>query len=546
MAADSNIIEYIEINNSGLGTINSSKDTLIITDYDPVVPIIRPPYTAENVINKQFNLLNPNEIGYPSTLAVYNALLPLFQFSGSTVNVIKNCITKSEIDTYTGNTYSLINSISGNTYTKSEIDFHTGDTSIHYNQNNIEIIISQVSGLTNTINDLYVKTNISYPTFSDLPIIGNVTGLYLVKSTNTFYVWNGVIYLPLNLDAPVGAFTNDISSGTGWNATTNTPTIVSSIGNEGDFAIVSVAGTTNINGINNWEVNDIIWYDIDNLVWRQINNQTEQVKTWTLSNLVSGILEGRVACFDNLGDPVLCETQTSALFVGDYANDFPSLITASNWLNNIAGLAGTLGDRAIGIDELGSISESFYTQYGWARDFINSFITDVTLIASLQTTGNWTSISDIISTYNASKGDRGQTYYADGIFYFCLGNASHTWLRYGNLNTVIITDTAYIPKPQIEVGKLDNSTFVIEAKYDIVKIVVEAETTTAGNLSIGSADGLDDIVASVALPVIVGTKKQLTYLINSDYPTLTNRTMYINIDSIASVKIHIIIQKMFE
>ena len=40
---------------------------------------------------------------------------------------------------------------------------------------------------------------VSYPTFSDLPIIGNVTGLYLVKDTNTFYTWNGSDYVSIDL-----------------------------------------------------------------------------------------------------------------------------------------------------------------------------------------------------------------------------------------------------------------------------------------------------------------------------------------------------------
>lgn len=45
-----------------------------------------------------------------------------------------------------------------------------------------------------------------------------------------------------------------------WNATTNTPTIVSGTGNLGDYYVVNVAGTTTIDGISTWQVDDKIIY----------------------------------------------------------------------------------------------------------------------------------------------------------------------------------------------------------------------------------------------------------------------------------------------
>jgi hypothetical protein len=383
--------------------------------------------------------------------------------------------------------------------------------------------------------------DIAYPSISDFPTTGIITALYFALDTETFYSWNGSVYVPVGVDVPAGALTTDFTSGSGWNANTNTPTVVSYSGNAGDFAVVSVSGTTNINGINSWVAGDYIWWDDDNNQWQKIDNQTAPPPS--LPPLTTDTIW--IGGVGNI--PEERETATSALFVGDYANDYPVLITGSAWTNNVTNvISGQLGDRAIGIDELGSISESFFTQYGWTRDFINSFITDATLIAALQTSGNWTAVSDVLSTYNAANGDRNQTYYANGIFYFCIGNVAHTWIRYGNLSSVEVTDPSYMPKPQIEVGKADNATFIIEAKHDILSIVVEAETTTAGNISIGSADGLTDIVSSTALPIVIGQKKQLVYIMDPNYPTDTNRTIHINIDSAASVQLTILTQKMFE
>ena len=53
-----------------------------------------------------------------------------------------------------------------------------------------------------------------------------------------------------------------------WNASTNTPTIVSSVGVKGDYYVVSVGGTTNINGISNWGVGD--WITFNGSVWQRV------------------------------------------------------------------------------------------------------------------------------------------------------------------------------------------------------------------------------------------------------------------------------------
>jgi hypothetical protein len=59
-----------------------------------------------------------------------------------------------------------------------------------------------------------------------------------------------------------------------WNASTNTPTITSSVGTDGTFYIVNVAGTTNINGITDWQVGD--WIVFHDTAWQKVDN-TETV-----------------------------------------------------------------------------------------------------------------------------------------------------------------------------------------------------------------------------------------------------------------------------
>ena len=53
-----------------------------------------------------------------------------------------------------------------------------------------------------------------------------------------------------------------------WNASTNTPTLASGVGTQGDYYVVSVDGTTNLDGITNWGVGD--WAAFNGSVWQRV------------------------------------------------------------------------------------------------------------------------------------------------------------------------------------------------------------------------------------------------------------------------------------
>jgi hypothetical protein len=55
-----------------------------------------------------------------------------------------------------------------------------------------------------------------------------------------------------------------------WNATTNTPTLTSSVGTKGYYYVVDVAGTTNLNGITDWQIGD--WAIFNGTVWQKVDN----------------------------------------------------------------------------------------------------------------------------------------------------------------------------------------------------------------------------------------------------------------------------------
>lgn len=90
-----------------------------------------------------------------------------------------------------------------------------------------------------------------------------------------------------------GLIGGSIYKGT-WNASTNTPTITSGVGTTGWYYIVSVPGTTNIDGITDWNLGD--WIIFDGTAWQQVDNTDAVVSvngyTGAVSLVSSDIPEG--------------------------------------------------------------------------------------------------------------------------------------------------------------------------------------------------------------------------------------------------------------
>lgn len=55
-----------------------------------------------------------------------------------------------------------------------------------------------------------------------------------------------------------------------WDAATNNPALASSVGTKGDYYVVSVSGSTNLNGITDWVVSD--WCVFNGTVWQKVDN----------------------------------------------------------------------------------------------------------------------------------------------------------------------------------------------------------------------------------------------------------------------------------
>ena len=69
-----------------------------------------------------------------------------------------------------------------------------------------------------------------------------------------------------------------------WDASTNTPTLTSSVGTKGYYYVVSVAGSTNLNGITDWLVGD--WAVFNGSVWQKVDNTDAVTSVNTLTGAV--------------------------------------------------------------------------------------------------------------------------------------------------------------------------------------------------------------------------------------------------------------------
>ena len=100
------------------------------------------------------------------------------------------------------------------------------------------------------------------------------------------------------VDSMVSTIVSGLSFQGSWNANTNTPTLASGTGTPGYFYIVSVAGTTSLDGISDWAVGDWAvfteqggtdaWEKIDNSSTLSGGGTAAQVAYWSASTTLTG------------------------------------------------------------------------------------------------------------------------------------------------------------------------------------------------------------------------------------------------------------------
>lgn len=159
------------------------------------------------------------------------------------------------------------------------------------------------------------------------------------------------------------AFTGGLEYKGNWNASTNTPTLTSSVGTNGNYYTVSVAGSTNLNGITDWQVGD--WAIFNGAEWQKI----DQSNTVTS---VNGEVGAVVLDYADVGAPSTTGVNASG-----------------SWGIDITGNAATVTD--------GVYTDGSYADPAWITSLAGSKITG-------DISGNAGNVNGIVAIANGGTG----------------------------------------------------------------------------------------------------------------------------------------------
>ena len=200
----------------------------------------------------------------------------------------------------------------------------------------------------------------------------NITG-GSISATDSILTAFGKVQNQIN-----GLIGGSIYQGT-WNANTNTPTLTSGVGTRGHYYIVSVAGSTNLDGFTDWNLGD--WAIFDGSAWQQVDN-TDAVTsvngfTGAVSLTTDNISEGSANLYflDSRARAALSSTSGSGTY--NSSTGVITIPTNTNELTNganfitLGSLSGTTpisynsGTGAISISQSGSASDGYLSSTDW-------------------------------------------------------------------------------------------------------------------------------------------------------------------------------------
>lgn len=240
-------------------------------------------------------------------------------------NIGNSSLTNSSI-TINGSSVSLGGSVTVTAIATNALTIGTGLSGTSYNGS---------SAVTIAISNTGVTAN-TYGSASSVPVFAVNAQGQITSVTNTSIsiassaitdkgLANGVASLDGSGTVPTSqlpaAILGALNYQGTWNATTNTPTLASSVGTKGYYYVVDVAGSTDLNGITDWKVGD--WAVFNGSVWQKIDN-TDSV---TSVNGYTGIV---VLSYSDVGAPSTSGTNATGTWGISISGNAATATSATN------------------------------------------------------------------------------------------------------------------------------------------------------------------------------------------------------------------------
>jgi len=332
-----------------------------------------------------------------------------------------------------------------------------------------------------------------------------------------------------------------------WNASTNTPTLASGVGTSGNFYIVSVAGSTNLDGITNWGVGD--WAIYNGTAWQRVEGGAAgNFTTLSASSTVtfSGLTASTALALDasknvvsvtntGSGNNVLATSPTitgSTLTGGTFSGTSVTDSGLTSGRVTYAGTAGLLQDSAnltfngttLTANTIGAFTLSG-TVAGGGNQLNNVIIGTTTPLAGAFTTLSATGAATLSTTSVGGAGLRytgsgslsgtgvgGEMFVAGGVSYYSSYN--RTTSAYAPIN--ILGSTIDLN------GAITLGGTVAGGGNQLNNVVIGTTTPLAGAFTTLSATGA---VAFTGQSLTLGTATVYDAIVN------TTESMYFNVDS---------------